>query len=122
MTEGQPLLHGRRILVAKDDYILAEDLRRELVALGATVAGPVWDVAGALRRLAADLAIGSAILDIQPGRQMVYPVADALRARALPFIFVTGYGGPGRPPAYAGVPRARKTGDLMQMVRALLDM
>lgn len=39
---------------------------------------------------------------------MVYPLADALRARGIPFLFATGYDAKASPPAYADVPRAEK--------------
>ncbi len=35
--------------------------------------------------------IEAAILDVNLGGELVYPVADHLRARGIPFIFVTGY-------------------------------
>ena len=39
---------------------------------------------------------------------MVYPVADALRARGIPFVFVTGYDAWVIPEAFSGVPVAQK--------------
>ena len=50
----------------------------------------------------------SALLDINLGGQMVYPVADALRAQGVPFLFATGYDAQATLPAYADVPRAEK--------------
>jgi two-component SAPR family response regulator len=37
-------------------------------------------------------AVDAAILDINVGGEMVYPLADALAAGGVPFVFVTGYG------------------------------
>ena len=35
---------GKRILVVEDEYLIADDLRRELTEHGATVVGPVASV------------------------------------------------------------------------------
>ena len=36
--------------------------------------------------------LDAAILDVNLGGELVYPVADLLAAKGIPFIFVTGYG------------------------------
>src|SRR4028118_220513 len=84
-------IKGRRILVVEDEYMLAEDLREELESQGALVMGPVACVADALELLRSGPAPDMAILDINLGGEMAYPVADALRARDIAFIFATGY-------------------------------
>ena len=121
MPEALPpaRLQGRRILVVEDDFITAEDLRRELEHLGAEVLGPVPDVAGALGLVAGDPAPDGALLDINLGGVASYPVADALRARDVPFVFVTGYDSGAIPASYADVPRVEKLGDIERIVRLL---
>jgi CheY-like chemotaxis protein len=84
-------LRGRRVLVVEDDYILAQDLLEELLRSGAAVMGPVATVAEALDLLRSGLSPHMAVLDIGLGDETVYPVADALRARGIPFVFATGY-------------------------------
>jgi hypothetical protein len=37
----------------------------------------------------------AAVLDVNLDGEMVYPVADAVVARGVPFVFVTGYGAEG---------------------------
>ena len=101
-------LKGRRVLVVEDEYMLAEDLREGLESQGAEVMGPVATVADALELLRSGPAPDLAILDINLGGEMAYPVADALRARDIPFIFATGYNAQAIPKAYADVPRAEK--------------
>ena len=101
-------LRGRRVLVAEDEYLLAQDLREELERRGAEVLGPVPSLAEGLELLRAGSAPSLAILDISLRGEMVYPLADALRARNIPFIFATGYDAQAIPPAYADVPRAEK--------------
>jgi FixJ family two-component response regulator len=42
-------------------------------------------------RLLSDNAVDAAVLDLNIAGELVYPVADALDARGLPYIFATGY-------------------------------
>ena len=46
----------------------------------------------------------AAIIDINLDGSMTYPVADILKARAIPFAFTTGYGKNGIDNAYSKVP------------------
>ena len=82
---------ARRILVVEDEFLVALLLEEELHALGFSIVGPFTSVATATeaaRREHFDLAI----LDINVAGEMVFPVADALSARGVPFLFVSGYG------------------------------
>ena len=101
-------LKDRRVLVVEDDYLLAQDLREQLMSWGAEMMGPVASVAEALARLEAGPAPDMAILDIGLDHEMVYPVAEALRARGIPFVFATGYATWSIPEGFAGVPVAEK--------------
>ena len=111
---------GQRVLVVEDEYLLAEDLREGLEHQGAEVMGPAATVADALALLRTGPAPYVAILDINLGGEMVYPVADALRARGIPFIFATGYEPWSIPKAYADVPRAEKPVELTQSASKLI--
>ena len=86
-----PLLQGRCILVVEDDYLLAEDIRGELEHQGAGVLGPAPRVAAALALLSTGPKPDHAILDINLAGELVYPVADVLLRRGVPFVFLTGY-------------------------------
>ncbi len=101
-------LKGHRVLVVEDDYLLAQDLREQLMCWGAEMIGPVTKVAEALAFLEAGSAPDMAILDIELNDTMVYPVAEVLRARGIPFVFATGYDALVIPEGYAGVPVAQK--------------
>jgi hypothetical protein len=48
-------------------------------------------VAEALRLVAASSRVDGAVLDINLQGEMVYPLADILTARGIPFVFATGY-------------------------------
>jgi len=114
-----PSLAGRRVLLVEDEYMLAEDLRAEIERQGADVLGPAANVADALMFLARGPAPHVAILDINLQGEMVYPVADALRARGIPFVFATGYEAWAIPEAYADVPRVEKPVEQKRIAEAL---
>jgi CheY-like chemotaxis protein len=84
-------LSGRRVLVIEDEMIVAMLLEDMLADLGCTVLGPAARVDQALMIIAAAGALDAAVLDVNLNGQKSYPVADALIARGVPFLFATGY-------------------------------
>ena len=88
MTES--LLINRHILVVEDEFLIAWALQDNLKLCGAHVIGPAASVEDALGLLEHER-IDGAILDVSLGRDKVYPVAAALTARNIPFVFATGY-------------------------------
>jgi CheY-like chemotaxis protein len=107
VADARPLL-GLRVLVAEDDYLLASDLRDELEGQDARVLGPVPTAAEAFLRLGEGPRPDAAILNVNLGGEMAYPLADALRAQGIPFVFATGYDAWSIPDAYAEVTRFEK--------------
>jgi CheY-like chemotaxis protein len=85
-------LRNRRILVVEDEFVIAAELQHRLEAIGAVVIGPVTSVAQAIAMIESEAALDAAVLDMNLGGQMAFPVADALVARRLPFVFTSGYG------------------------------
>jgi DNA-binding LytR/AlgR family response regulator len=114
-------LKDRRILIVEDEYMTADDLRRDLEGLGARVLGPVARVSDALSLLEADGMLDGAILDVNLGGEKVFPVADALRSRGIRFVFSTGYDEWALPDAYNDVPRCEKPIDMARLARTLFD-
>lgn len=112
-------LQGRAVLIAEDEYLLASDLRRELEEAGAVVLGPVPSVEGAAAFAAGDGRIDAAILDVNLGGEMVYPVADALAERGVRLLFATGYDQPALPVRYAATPHIEKPVGAEAVVDAL---
>lgn len=100
----------RRILVVEDEYIIAVDLADALAESGIEVVGPVGNVARALAVIEVE-PLDGAILDINLAGDAVYPVADALRARFIPFVFATGYDRSAIASGYETVPRCEKPVD-----------
>lgn len=101
-------LAGSRILVVEDEYFLADDLHGALTEAGAEVLGPMPSVSDANTFIAGESSIDAAILDINLHGEMVFPVADALRERGIPFAFATGYDEAVLPERFASVPRIEK--------------
>ena len=84
-------LAGKRVLVIEDEAIIAAMVEDMLNELGAIVVGPAATIAQGLT-LAQSEAIDGAVLDVNLRSERIDPVAAALRARGIPFIYATGYG------------------------------
>lgn len=118
-SHGQDALLGRKVLVVEDDYFIADEMRRTLSRSGAEVLGPVASVDKALALIAASSEIDAAVLDINLRDVMVFPVADALTSRGVPFIFATGYEDMAIPSRYAHVQRYEKPVEADALTQAL---
>jgi CheY-like chemotaxis protein len=82
-----------RILVVEDEATIAMLVEEMVLDFGSEVVGSAAKMEEALR-LASDASLDAAILDVNVGGAVVYPVADLLRGRGVPMIiFATGYGG-----------------------------
>jgi CheY-like chemotaxis protein len=88
---ASPALRDRRILVVEDEYLMAVTLSGHLESVGSIVLGPVPSVEKAIKTIASHPHIDAAIVDINLGGVMAYPVADALLARNVPLVFTSGY-------------------------------
>ena len=82
---------ARRVMVVEDEALVALVLADQLTDIGLSVAGPYSSVAEAKAAVVAQ-EFDAAILDINLRGELVYPVAEALSSRGIPFVFVTGYG------------------------------
>jgi CheY-like chemotaxis protein len=82
---------GARILVVEDEYLIRMLLEDMLGDLGYAVTAAVGTIAEA-SSLAQTGKFDVAILDVNLDGETIYPVADILAGRGLPFVFVTGYG------------------------------
>ena len=100
---GSANLAGRRILIVEDEALVSMVIEEALKDLGCDVVGPVGTRDQALALAEAE-ALDGALLDVNLGGEPVYPVADALSSRGIPFVFVTGYGEKGIAARYAQAP------------------
>lgn len=111
-------LRGRRVLVVEDEFYIADDVAQALGQLGAVVVGPVPTPDRALEALAAGLP-DFAVLDINLEGGMAFPVADALLAQGVPFLFASGYTRASVPPRFQHVPLWEKPFEIAALLRAL---
>jgi CheY-like chemotaxis protein len=98
---------GRRVLVVEDEILLAWLLEDMLGDLGCAVVGPAASVKQALAMIDTE-AIDVAVLDVNLNGQLSYPIADALAARNVPFVFATGYDKVDLPEGYQAYPVLQK--------------
>jgi PAS domain S-box-containing protein len=101
------LVNGNRILLVEDEALVAMMMRDSLVELGFSVVGP-FDRADEALACASDEPLDAAILDVNLGGDLVYPVAERLARRDVPFVFVTGYDAENIDARYAHVPVLQK--------------
>jgi CheY-like chemotaxis protein len=109
MTGVDPLpasepLAGLRILIVEDEAMIALLIQDVLEEIGSVIVGPASRIPAALDLIAAE-AVDLAVLDLNLAGQPVYPVAEVLADRGIPFVFITAMarsasmsvGGIGRP-------------------------
>ena len=104
---NDPSVAQKRVLVVEDEYLIRMLLEDMLADLGYDVAAAVGTVAEA-SAFAASGDFNAAILDVNLDGQEIFPVADILAKRGLPFVFVTGYGEQSLPERYRGRPALQK--------------
>ena len=117
-TEARPSKQTK-VLVVEDDVMIRTVLADMLCELGYTVAAEAASIDEALeatRKTDFDFAI----LDADLKGRSVAPVADALVARDIRFVFITGYGDHGLS-AYRNRPTLRKPFQIDTLKRALQE-
>ena len=110
-----------RVLIVEDEHLIQLMLAEMVSQIGYEVAGTAANLDEAKER-AAGLDVDLAVLDVNLGGEKVFPVADTLRGRAVPFCFVTGYGVAGVPEQYRLNPIIQKPfqeTDLARVLRTL---
>lgn len=85
-------LRGRRILVVEDQFLLADLAQDILTEAGAAAVLIAANTSDALTMLDRQPPIDVAAIDVNLGGSSGFDLAEALVARGVPFIFVTGYG------------------------------
>jgi DNA-binding NtrC family response regulator len=110
---------GRRVLVVEDEYFIAMEVAKALQNKGVETVGPVRSVRDALTIVERN-GLDAAILDINLNNEPVFPLAEALEARKVPFVFATGYGAHAIPQRFQHIPRFEKPLNLNQLLKAVL--
>jgi CheY-like chemotaxis protein len=106
-VNGTPVVSANRIMIVEDETLVAMSLAELVEELGFSVIGPFGRVRDATTALK-DGGIDAAILDVNLGGEMVYPLADVLREGRVPFVFMTGYGAESIERRFANVPVLQK--------------
>jgi len=120
MTADAPTA-ALRILVVEDELMirmLLEDMLGELGHTIAVAAARIDEALEAAKTADFDLAI----LDVNLNGEPISPVADALVARGVPFVFATGYGEHGLPAPYRDRPTLKKPFQLEGLEQMLLSV
>ena len=111
-------LKGKRVLVVEDEAVVCmmiEDFFNDIGCQVVATASTLEEALGKSNTLEMD----AAILDINLGGQLSYPVAAVLTARQIPFLFATGYGAAGLPPDLKYVPVLSQPFGIEQLEEAL---
>jgi len=107
LAHDDPAPKGARVLVVEDELMIRMLLEDMLGELGYTVTAQAARIDEALEA-ARNAAFDVAILDVNLNGQTIAPVAEALDARGMPFVFATGYGDVALPEAYRNRPTLKK--------------
>jgi CheY-like chemotaxis protein len=90
-SDGEALpLRGRNILVVEDESLVALLMADAFEDAGASVIGPCFTISECVRTAALE-GIDAAVLDVDLGGQDVFPAADELKRRGIPFVFHTAH-------------------------------
>jgi|FEC22Drversion2_1045045.scaffolds.fasta_scaffold00023_46 CheY-like chemotaxis protein len=110
-------LNGTRVLVVEDEFLIAMEIEAALEAAGAIVVGPAPSLEAACS-LARNGDIDAAILDVNLGDEHVFPAAELLDQRGIPYIFHTAY----PPKELEGRPVCVKPVEPVRLIRILCDL
>ncbi len=116
MTTSKPL-SGLRVLVAEDEYFVAQDVAIALAQCGAQIVGPVATLPEAMELAREPL--DAAVLDINLRGMLVYPLADLLASRGVALVFATGYGAAAIPARFEHIRRCEKPVEIGEISAAL---
>jgi CheY-like chemotaxis protein len=109
-----------RALLVEDESIIAMLVEDMLDDLGYEVVGPAGEVGRAVE-LAEREALDVAVLDIDLNGEAAWPVADALAARGVPFVIMTGYDDIELRPPHANRPKLHKPFRFREFAAALAE-
>jgi CheY-like chemotaxis protein len=103
----QPEESACRVLLVEDEAMIAMLMEDMLAEFGCEIVAIAGQIGEALT-VAHSGDFDIAFLDVNLRGESVYPVAEVLQARAIPFAFVTGYGSAGVDAAHNDVPVLQK--------------
>ncbi|MGA1835177.1 response regulator [Rhizobium wenxiniae] len=107
-----------RILVVEDEYMLAQEVAGAITDAGMIAVGPAANTHDAIE-LVKNQSVDAAILDVNLVDELVYPLADLLKARRIPFVFCTGYDASSLPSRFENVICCEKPINIRQAFKSL---
>jgi len=110
-----------RVLIVEDWFLVAEEVERMVHRLGHEVVARAPDLESAVR-LAREETLDAAVLDVNLEGRLVFPAADLLAERGVPFVFASGYDASVVPERYRHVPRVSKPFTVEQLAAALASV
>lgn len=111
-------LAGLRAFIVEDEALVLMTLEDMLADFGCRVVASARHVDEALR-LARDIAVDVALLDVNVSGVRIDPVAELLAVRGIPIVFVTGYEAPSLPQGIARSVRVGKPFQAAELARGL---
>ena len=111
-------LNGRRVLVVEDEALVAMLIETALEGENCIIRGPYarpWEALDAAHSTDAD----AALLDVNLAGEHVFPVAEVLERRGIPFLLLSGYGDLALPPEKQHWPICGKPFKMDELVAAL---
>ena len=115
---AEPGTAPARILVVEDESLIRMLLEDMLADLGHEVVATASSVSTA-KELATAGGFDAAILDVNLEGEEVFPVAEILAARSLPFVFASGYGQAALPEKFRDRPTLQKPFQGQQLEAAI---
>ena len=119
-ASARGVMQGNRLLLVEDEALTGMMMSDMLTELGFDVIGPFGRLADAMAAVGRE-DFQAAVLDVNLDGEMVYPVADAVLARGVPFVFVTGYSAEGIDRRFARVPVLQKPIERQMLQSIFLD-
>ena len=107
VTTTTALLSGINVLILEDEVMVSMLLEDMIRDFGCNAIRTTSSLADAHKALAAEVP-HLAALDVNVRNEPVFPFAEALAAKGVPFVFITGYGVHGLPPEWRGRPVVQK--------------
>jgi CheY-like chemotaxis protein len=111
-------LQGVRVFLVEDEALVAMSVEDMLADLGCAVAASACTLDQALDKVEAG-GFECALLDVSLGGKAVFPVAEILSERGIPFAFTSGYGRAALPEAFRTRPLVSKPFQFEDLATAL---